>query len=70
VPIASAVATEEPEIAANSAQETTATRPSEPLMPPSHAAETSTSACTTSPRRMKAAAMTNSGSAINVVELS
>ena len=68
--MARAVATDEPEIAANSAQETTATRPSEPLMPPSHAAETSTSACATPPRRMKAAAITNSGSAISVVELS
>ncbi len=70
VPIASAVATDEPEIAANSAHDTTATRPSEPFTPPSHAVDRSTSACATPPRRMNAAAITNNGSDISVVELS
>ena len=68
--MASAVATDEPEIAANSAHDTTATSPSDPLIPPSHAVDRSTSACATPPRRMNAAAMTNSGNAISVVELS
>src|SRR5215831_16801163 len=70
VPIASAVATLEPQIAANSVQATTVTRPSEPGSPPSHAAARSTSALATPPNRMNAAAMTNSGSAIRVGELS
>ena len=70
VPIASAVATLEPQIAANSVHATTVTRPSEPRMPPSQAVATSTSALATPPERMKAAAITNSGSAISVVELS
>lgn len=70
MPIAKAVATDDPEIAANSAQDTTATSPSEPLMPPSQAIDRSTSACATPPRRMKAAAITKSGKAISVVELS
>jgi hypothetical protein len=39
-------------------------------MPPSQAVATSTSALATPPERMKAAAITNSGSAIRVVELS
>ncbi len=69
VPIASAVATDEPQIAANRVQATTVTSPSEPRMPPSQAEATSTSACATPPRRMNAAAMTNSGSAIRVEEL-
>ena len=68
VPIASAVATEDPQIAANSVQATTVTSPSEPRMPPSQAAETSTSALATPPWRMNAAAMTNSGSDISVDE--
>ncbi len=68
--MASAVATDEPEIAAKRAQDTTATSPSAPLMPPSQATERSTSACATPPRRMNDAAMTNSGSDISVVELS
>jgi len=69
VPIASAVATEDPEIAANSVQATTVTSPSEPRMPPSQAAEKSTSAFATPPWRMKVAAMTNNGSDISVGEL-
>ncbi len=60
--MASAVATEEPQIAANSVHATTVTRPSEPRMPPSQAAATSTSARATPPCRMNAAAMTNRGS--------
>ena len=40
---------EEPQIAANNVQATTVTRPSEPRIPPSHAAETSTSAFATPP---------------------
>ena len=59
---------DEPDIAANSVQATTVTSPSEPLIPPSQAAETSTSALATPPWRMKVAAMTNSGSDINVGE--
>ncbi len=70
MPIANAVATDDPEIAANSAHDTTATSPSDPLIPPSHAADRSTSACATPPRRMNAAAITNNGSAISVVEFS
>ena len=66
--MASAVATDEPEIAANSVQATTVTSPSEPLMPPSHAADKSTSAFATPPWRMKVAAITNSGSDIRVGE--
>jgi hypothetical protein len=69
VPIASAVATLEPQIAANSVHATTVTRPSEPRIPPSHAVATSTSALATPPERMNAA-ITNSGSAIRVLELS
>ena len=61
---------EEPQIAAKSVQETTVTRPSEPRTPPSQAAETSTSARATPPWRMKAAAITNSGSDISEDELS
>ena len=68
--MASAVATDDPDIAANNAQDTTATSPSEPLIPPSQAEDRSTSACATPPRRMNAAAMTNNGSDISVVELS
>ncbi len=68
VPIASAVATDDPQIAANSVQETTVTRPSAPRIRPNHAIATSTSAFATPPRRMKAAAITNKGSAISVLE--
>jgi hypothetical protein len=68
VPIASAVATEEPQMAANRVQATTVTSPSEPRMPPSQAGETSTRALATPPWRMKAAAITNSGSDIRVEE--
>src|ERR1700761_2341699 len=68
VPIARAVATEDPQMAANRVQATTVTRPSEPRMPPSQAADTSTSAFATPPWRMNAAAMTNSGSDINAEE--
>ena len=68
VPIASAVATEDPQIAANSVQATTVTRPNEPRIPPNHAAETSTSAFATPPWRMNAAAITNSGNDIRVEE--
>ena len=39
VPIASAVATDDPEIAANSAHDTTATKPSEPFTPPNQAVD-------------------------------
>ena len=66
--MASAVATLEPQMAANSVHETTVTRPSEPRMPPSHTVAKSTSALATPPERMNALAMTNSGSAISVVE--
>ena len=68
MPIASAVATDDPQIAANNVQATTVTSPSEPRMPPSHAAETSTSAFATPPWRMNAAAITNNGSDISVEE--
>lgn len=68
VPIAKAVATDEPQMAANSVQETTVTRPSAPRNCPNHAMATSTSALATPPRRMKAAAMTNNGKAIRVLE--
>ena len=68
VPIASAVATEDPQIAANRVQATTVTSPSEPRMPPSQAIATSTSAFATPPWRMNAAAITNIGNAISVVE--
>lgn len=64
------MATLEPQIAANSEHATTVTTPREPRMPPSHAIERSISALATPPERMKAAAITNSGSAIKVVELS
>ena len=70
VPIASAVATDDPQIAANSVQATTVTSPSEPRTPPSHAADTSTSAFATPPWRMNAAAITNSGSDISAGEFS
>src|SRR5437764_208421 len=70
VPMASAVATLEPQIAAKSVQETTVTSPSEPCRLPNHAEATSTSALATPPRRMNAAAITKSGSAIRVGELS
>src|SRR5262249_29205810 len=63
-------ATLEPQIAANSVQATTETRPSEPGRPPSHTVARSTRAAATPPNRMKVAAMTNSGSAIRVGELS
>ncbi len=62
------MATDDPQIAANSVQATTVTSPNEPRIPPSHAAETSTSAFATPPWRMNAAAMTNSGSDISVEE--
>ena len=68
MPIASAVATLEPQIAANSVQATTVTRPSEPGRPPSQAAARLTSASAMPPKRMKVAAITNSGSAIKVGE--
>src|ERR1700761_8687999 len=70
VPMASAVATEEPQIAANRVQETTVTRPSEPRTPPIQAVHRSTSALATPPWRMKAAAITNSGSDMSVDEFS
>ena len=70
VPIASAVATLEPQIAANSVQATTVTNPSDPGSPPSHAAARFTSASAMPPNRMNVAAITNSGSAIRVGELS
>src|SRR5476649_2125187 len=70
VPMASAVATDEPQIAANRVQATTVTRPSEPRTPPIQAVQRSTSALATPPWRMKAAAITNSGSDIRVEELS
>ena len=70
VPIASAVATLEPQIAANSVQATTVTKPSDPGSPPSQADARFTSALATPPNRMKAAAITNSGSAIKDGELS
>ncbi len=66
--MAIAVATLEPQIAANSVQATTVTRPSDPGSPPSHAADRLTSALAMPPKRMKAAAITNSGSAIKVGE--
>ena len=66
--MANAVATDDPQIAANRVQATTVTSPSEPRMPPSQAAETSTRALATPPWRMKAAAITNSGSDIRVEE--
>ena len=68
--MASAVATLEPQIAAKSVQATTVTRPSEPCRLPNQAVARLTSARATPPRRMKAAAMTKSGSAISVAELS
>src|ERR1700742_2521456 len=68
VPMASAVATDEPQIAANKVQETTVTKPSEPRTPPIQAVQRSTSALATPPWRMKAAAITNKGSDIRVVE--
>ena len=68
MPIASAVATLEPQIAANSVQATTVTSPSEPGRPPSQAAARLTSALAMPPKRMKVAAITNSGSAIKVGE--
>src|SRR5215475_1499397 len=68
VPIAIAVATLDPQIAANIVQATTVTRPSDPGRPPSQAADRSTSALAMPPKRMKAAAITNSGSAIKVGE--
>ena len=68
--MASAVATLEPQIAANSVQATTVTSPSEPCRLPNQAIATSTKAFATPPRRMNAAAITNSGSAIRVGELS
>jgi len=70
VPIANAVATDEPQIAANRVQDTTVTMPSAPRNRPNQATATSTSALATPPRRMKAAAITNSGSAISVDEFS
>ncbi len=70
VPIASAVATLEPQIAANSVQATTVTRPSDPGSPPSQAAARLTRALAMPPNRMNAAAITNNGSAINDGELS
>ena len=70
VPIASAVATLEPQIAANSVQATTVTSPSDPGRPPSHAAARFTSALAMPPNRMNVAAITNSGSAIRVGEFS
>src|SRR5256885_3667097 len=70
VPMASAVATLEPQIAAKSVQETTVTSPSEPCRLPNQAEARSTSALATPPRRMNAAAITKSGSAIRVGELS
>ncbi len=68
--MASAVATEEPQMAANSVHDTTVTRPRAPRMVPNQPMATSTSALATPPRRMNAAAMTKSGRAISVVELS
>jgi len=68
--IASAVATEEPQMAANSVQDTTVTMPSAPRIRPNQAIATPTSAFATPPRRMNAAAITNSGSAIKVDEFS
>ena len=68
MPIASAVATLEPQIAANRVQATTVTRPSEPGRPPSQAAARLTSAPAMPPKRMKVAAITNNGSAIKVGE--
>ncbi len=62
------MATDEPEIAANSVHATTVTSPSAPLMPPSQAADKSTSAFATPPWRMKVAAITNNGSDISVGE--
>ena len=70
MPIASAVATDEPHIAANKVQDTTVTRPSAPRICPNQPVATSTSALATPPRRMNAAAITNSGSAISVLEFS
>ncbi len=64
--MASAVATDDPQIAANSVHATTVTRPSAPLSPPSQTVARSTSARAMPPWRMKAAAMTNSGSDISV----
>ena len=58
------------QIAANRVQETTVTSPSEPRTPPIQAVQTSTNALATPPWRMKAAAITNSGSDIRVEELS
>src|SRR5882724_12182943 len=57
-------------MAANRVQATTVTRPSDPGSPPSQAAERLTSAWAMPPKRMKAAAITNSGSAIRVGEFS
>ena len=68
--MASAVATDDPQIAANSVQETTVTRPSEPRTPPIQAVQRSTRALATPPWRMKAAAITNNGNDIRVEELS
>jgi hypothetical protein len=70
VPMASAVASLDPQIAANRVHATTVTRPSEPCRLPNQALATSTRALATPPRRMNAAAITNSGSAIRVEELS
>ena len=50
--MASAVATDEPQIAANSVQETTVTSPNEPRMPPNHAEVRSISARAIPPWRM------------------
>src|SRR5260221_7411725 len=70
VPIASAVATLDPQMAANSVQATTVTKPREPGSPPSQAAARLTKALAIPPNRMNAAAITNNGSAIKVGELS
>src|ERR1700733_2846465 len=68
VPLPSAVATDDPQIAANKVQATTVTNPNDPRIPPSQAADTSTSAFATPPWRMNAAAITNNGSDISVEE--
>ena len=70
VPMASAVATLEPQIAANIAQAATQTTPRPPRTLPTQAAATSTNALAIPPRCMKEAAMTKKGTASNVVELS
>ena len=68
--MASAVATLEPQIAANMAQAITQTTPSPPRTLPTQAAATSTSALAMPPRCMNDAAMTKKGTASKVVELS